>query len=456
MVLFAAPTFADTAPLKLDDAVQRSHREHKPLLVEFYTDWCQPCKEFDGSVLPDPRVQAALRDVVWVRYDAEAEPGLSAAAKLKVATYPTFLVLDGDGIERGRDSGIGVGDSGITRFLGLISSASFATLDEAGVTLRLKEHPDDAATRLGAARWYEKRGQVTQALAHYDAVAASGKVTPLQAGEAAAIAARLRRVERWRQQLVAEKRDLVTAHPEAASERDLAIAMIGAGAPTAPSRQLAGRVLAAPHEPEVLNSLIYVALAAGAVDEALAAATRLAADKDPSHMDTLAECHHMHGDRTSALRIEDEAISKVKGSPAEPALAANRKRFASGHAESPAVVASRESISAIWTTMAKIEQSQAGTSDAAMGPALIFYSAMRKLVERAAATCTGSIGETESAFARLELGADGHVKAAVVLVEPDAPAELRGCLTKALVGQSLPPAPLGARPSAEIPLKPSH
>src|SRR5881296_1758475 len=82
-------------PPWLMDAIEHSRTAGKPLVVEFYTTWCGPCKIFESKVLPDPRVQRALADVMFIRYDAEQGRGRDAASRCKIQSFPTFLGIDG-------------------------------------------------------------------------------------------------------------------------------------------------------------------------------------------------------------------------------------------------------------------------------------------------------------------------------------------------------------------------
>jgi thiol:disulfide interchange protein len=78
--------------------------ENKPMLVDFYTVWCAPCKTMDQFTFRNPEVVAGLQDVIPVRIDAEGtEPvrglvGEELAAKYNVVTYPTLALID----ERGK------------------------------------------------------------------------------------------------------------------------------------------------------------------------------------------------------------------------------------------------------------------------------------------------------------------------------------------------------------------
>ena len=78
-------------------AVDHAAAQKKPLVVEFYASWCKPCKHFEAHILPEPRVQAALGRVVFVRYDIDGETGRDAARRCSARSVPTFVGIDRHG-----------------------------------------------------------------------------------------------------------------------------------------------------------------------------------------------------------------------------------------------------------------------------------------------------------------------------------------------------------------------
>ena len=86
-------------------ALERARTEGKPVLVNFYADWCVWCKRLDSTTLHDAKVAALLRDrVVPVRLDVEGN-GRRLSNEYRVDGLPTVLVLDADGREIGRIPG---------------------------------------------------------------------------------------------------------------------------------------------------------------------------------------------------------------------------------------------------------------------------------------------------------------------------------------------------------------
>ena len=448
------------APPSIDKAIEQSKSNHKPLVVEFSTTWCKPCKIFEKS-LGDPRVVAAAARVNFVRYDAEAVgAGTEAAQRFHVASFPTFLAIDTTGVVRVTQDGL-EGD-GIDQFVAFVASAELATMDEAAVRARIAANPHDAATLIVAGHWFAERGMTSDALSQYDAAANQPSATAAQRGEAHVASMRIQRVAKWQAELAAEKLELARIAPATVSEHDLALATVDSGASPADVKDAITKVLAVHTDPQSLNGFLYVALAAGAKDEALAAAKRvISASKDPSVMDTLAECYHAHGDKADALRVEDAAI-KLADAATASSLAPNRARFATGSGDSAEIARFHADAKALAKRIAQLDQAPAqGASAAAsssdmQNAAMSAFMASRQLGEMAGAACASLAGTSGGAFARVTLDAQGKVTASTIFTDAAATDALRTCITKQIATASLPVVP-GMPPQAiEINFKPTE
>ena len=430
----------------IEAAIAHAAAAHKPLLLEFSTDWCKPCKIFEQTTLIDPRVKSALAGVELVRYDAEVQPGVAAAMRYTVTSYPTFVGVDARGELSARSTGTDEGEAGVHQFLGFIARVESSSLGEPELKAKLAAAPNDAALRLAAGRWYADHGRAAEAKAQYDAVGTSA--TAAERDEAAMASARVGRIARWKQELVAELLERARRVPTKVDDHELAIATIDSGAAPAAIHTAFANVFAAQTDPGTVNGMLYVALAAGAVDEALAAGKRALGDsKDPQQLDTLAECYHVHGDQADALRIEDQAIALAKG-PLVNALGENRKRFATGHGDSDDVAQLHAQVARTWKQLAHVDDAEAAGAQPAgdaMPPsamaAMAAFGAARKLGEVAGTACASVAGKSNQAFAQVALDGSGKVTAATLYLDDGASPALRACLSSHLVGASLPVAP---------------
>lgn len=82
----------------LSAALDRAGEEGKLVFVDFYTDWCLPCKLMDEDVFTDPAFGRFMNErFVSVKVDAEAGNGPKLAALYGVKAYPTLLWVDPSG-----------------------------------------------------------------------------------------------------------------------------------------------------------------------------------------------------------------------------------------------------------------------------------------------------------------------------------------------------------------------
>lgn len=96
--LLSLPAVAQTnfRALTLDQAVEQAKKENKMVFIDFYTDWCGPCKVMARDVFPQKKVGDYFNQrFVCIKLNAEKE-GRQDAKTYQVKAYPTFLVLDTD------------------------------------------------------------------------------------------------------------------------------------------------------------------------------------------------------------------------------------------------------------------------------------------------------------------------------------------------------------------------
>ena len=76
-------------------------QQSKPVMLDFYADWCIECKLMERHVLTDPQVSRALDAVVLVRADVTANDTAEVALMKHYGVLgpPTVLFFDSDGAE---------------------------------------------------------------------------------------------------------------------------------------------------------------------------------------------------------------------------------------------------------------------------------------------------------------------------------------------------------------------
>lgn len=79
----------------------------KPVLIDFYADWCPACHELDEKTWPDSRVKTALSNYIPVRLDLTRNDASVKAyqKKYSIVGMPTVILLSPKGVEIARFEG---------------------------------------------------------------------------------------------------------------------------------------------------------------------------------------------------------------------------------------------------------------------------------------------------------------------------------------------------------------
>ena len=95
----------------------------KPIILDFYADWCSSCKAIEATTLKDPRVIEALKDFILIRVDITGNKTQEKAllSQFDVVAPPTFLFLNKEG-ELQPNLRL-VGEFSTSKFLALLNQA---------------------------------------------------------------------------------------------------------------------------------------------------------------------------------------------------------------------------------------------------------------------------------------------------------------------------------------------
>ena len=109
----ANPFGVNFVPVKTVTDVERQIRiakkEGKPVILDFYAEWCIACKEMDATTLSNPHVRQTLSQFVLLRADVthNTEADKALEKHYQVVAPPTFIFFDEQGQELRRARLIG-------------------------------------------------------------------------------------------------------------------------------------------------------------------------------------------------------------------------------------------------------------------------------------------------------------------------------------------------------------
>ena len=85
------------------EALARAKKENKPLVIDFYADWCAPCLKMLKTTIPDPKVTTLLEKCVFLKVDTDKHPELAKSFGVVGLPDIRFLAPDGTEMKRLRD-----------------------------------------------------------------------------------------------------------------------------------------------------------------------------------------------------------------------------------------------------------------------------------------------------------------------------------------------------------------
>jgi thioredoxin 1 len=145
--------------LSIDAALKKAAAEKKLVFIDFYADWCTPCKMMDASTFRDPKVIEWLnKHTVPLKIDADKDRVL--ASLFRIDSFPTFVFLKPNGTE-------------VDRLLGYLTIEQFLEGGNGALTGKdaiarardaLQKNPSDPQLHLDLASVYLMRQRYAEAL----------------------------------------------------------------------------------------------------------------------------------------------------------------------------------------------------------------------------------------------------------------------------------------------------
>jgi len=85
----------------LDDLQEKLRAPGKPVMLDFYADWCVSCKEMEAFTFSDPRVRAQLDGMLLLQADVTAHNGADRALLKRFSLFgpPGIIFFDAQGQE---------------------------------------------------------------------------------------------------------------------------------------------------------------------------------------------------------------------------------------------------------------------------------------------------------------------------------------------------------------------
>ena len=80
-----------------DQAKALALQSNKPMIIDFYTDWCKWCRELDTTTFADSQVIAMSEDNIFVKINADKDSDL--AQSYGIQGYPTIVIARPNGEE---------------------------------------------------------------------------------------------------------------------------------------------------------------------------------------------------------------------------------------------------------------------------------------------------------------------------------------------------------------------
>src|SRR4030095_1541827 len=87
----------------LDEPLARAQKEGKPVVLDFFAEWCAPCQRMEKTTFKDERVRGLLERCVFVRVDTDKYPDIAMRMAVEGLPDIRFALSDGTVIRQLRN-----------------------------------------------------------------------------------------------------------------------------------------------------------------------------------------------------------------------------------------------------------------------------------------------------------------------------------------------------------------
>jgi thiol:disulfide interchange protein DsbD len=96
----SSPSPSKEDPLVFTEALATAKRERKPVVLDFYAEWCVPCKRMFQETFSNAQVKNLLERCVLVKIDTDRYPDF--ARRFGVAALPDIRLLTCDRTQKNK------------------------------------------------------------------------------------------------------------------------------------------------------------------------------------------------------------------------------------------------------------------------------------------------------------------------------------------------------------------